>query len=417
MFTLRIQLEVLTPLFLGGASGGAEVRAASFRGALRHWYRTVDPEFPQREAAVFGGVAKHQGQSPFLLRVREEKPFRPMTWPGREDLKRFNVGRGVKTKNGVNYLGYVFSLPGNEHRTAVPPRVKINAECAFPRGIRATAQHGGPRAVWQGLLASWWLLGHIGSLGTRARRGFGSLALLDWSVDGAVPADWRHDLEDLPLLAHADSLHAWAREAEQARKKMRAWFPANPAVVQPAWFGPRSRAVLLRTGYPLKANLDWARPMQDAGLKLQNFRAGLEPDRSRARDHVRFLNEWPGGEPLAGKAPERTAFGLPLTFRFLKVDDVKPPKKQFELQPAGQDARGRQQQRFPSPLWIRVVRVGAQHHALLTRLDGTLPGERGGIRASPGGGGQAMDAHDGTILDRFLDSIRATRVVINLRGE
>lgn len=41
--SLTVTLETVTPLFLGAAEprGGAELRAPSFRGALRYWPRAL----------------------------------------------------------------------------------------------------------------------------------------------------------------------------------------------------------------------------------------------------------------------------------------------------------------------------------------------------------------------------------------
>ena len=411
MLALQIQLEVLTPLFLGGANGAAEVRPASFRGALRHWYRTIDSDFHKHEAHFFGGVAKKQGQSPFLLRVSGDNRFIPMQWPDAEALKIFDVGTGIETKNGVKYLGYVFDLPGNEHRNAIPPGVKLHATCTIPRPDRLT-QNG-----WQALLSAWWLLGHVGSLGTRARRGFGSLALCDWQLTGLVPPGWQRDFDALPLLVKEKDVEAWARGARQTRSTMGDWFSTDFSECLPPHFGPKSRAVLLRNGHAFRGSLPWGRPLQDAGLRLQRFRSAHEPDRGRARDHVRWLNNPQSGEPLSDSAPERAAFGLPLTFRFINIDKRSPREKQFELQPAGSDERGRKRQRFPSPLWIRVVRVADAHHALLTRLDGALPGAADGIQAEPGAGGQPLVAHDGQILDDFLAQAQFSGVPIDLGGK
>jgi hypothetical protein len=69
--TLEATFCIVTPLFLGGAEPNdrAELREASIKGALRFWYRAVDPDYRDLEARIFGGTRKGEGQAIFLLRV------------------------------------------------------------------------------------------------------------------------------------------------------------------------------------------------------------------------------------------------------------------------------------------------------------------------------------------------------------
>ena len=73
-----IKLEFLTPCFSHGATDAPEIRPASIRGMLHHWFRILGGT-PQQERLVFGGV--NQGRtSPFhddsasrvVIRVRHD---------------------------------------------------------------------------------------------------------------------------------------------------------------------------------------------------------------------------------------------------------------------------------------------------------------------------------------------------------
>lgn len=56
-----IKLEFLTPCFSHGATDAPEIRPASIRGMLHHWFRILGGT-PQQERYVFGGIK--QGKTP-----------------------------------------------------------------------------------------------------------------------------------------------------------------------------------------------------------------------------------------------------------------------------------------------------------------------------------------------------------------
>src|SRR5436190_18352765 len=64
--SMDVELEAVTPLWIGGASAQAELRPPSVRGCLRFWFRALAggllqeslPEIFQAESAVFGSTAR-----------------------------------------------------------------------------------------------------------------------------------------------------------------------------------------------------------------------------------------------------------------------------------------------------------------------------------------------------------------------
>jgi CRISPR-associated protein Cmr1 len=147
---LQATLETVTPLFLGGSDprGQPELRAASFRGAMRFWLRALlggvlgdrpDKIF-ERESQVFGST---DHASPVVVRLELHNlgsdGFNPL--PHKQVTFRFN---GFK--------------PGQ--------RFDI---CLLSRDEDALQQ------AQKALL----LLCYLGGLGRRSRRGFGSLQITD----------------------------------------------------------------------------------------------------------------------------------------------------------------------------------------------------------------------------------------------
>ena len=149
---MKVTLETVTPLFLGGADprGEPELRAASIRGALRFWLRALlggvigDRDLDalrKAESAVFGST--DTGASPVVVWVAgnvKHASYRPLL---HNPQKTFTFS-GIK--------------PGETFSLEVVPRRPY--ESVSPIVISTTAL---------------WLL--LGGVGKRSRRGFGTLRL------------------------------------------------------------------------------------------------------------------------------------------------------------------------------------------------------------------------------------------------
>lgn len=81
---LRFTIEFVTPCFLGGADGNAEVRTAPFKNLLRRWWRIVNgnlqtEELWKQEAELFGSKEKNAdtnkifGKSKVVLQIIDSK--------------------------------------------------------------------------------------------------------------------------------------------------------------------------------------------------------------------------------------------------------------------------------------------------------------------------------------------------------
>ena len=181
MRELTVDLETVTPLFLGGASQDEpEARAASFRGALRFWWRALaaEPdldELRRREAAVFGDTGR---ASAVRVDVETVRQVQPLGWRAARSIPR--VAIDAEASLGLDYLG--FSLRQMRQR---PERV------CFPSGtklrLRLRLRRGADESALREAGAALWLLVNLGGLGTRARRGFGSLEVTSTAQLGGLP--------------------------------------------------------------------------------------------------------------------------------------------------------------------------------------------------------------------------------------
>jgi len=191
MDRLTVTLKTVTPMFLGGAEPDkiAELRAPSIKGALRFWYRAIDPEYnkpfdlsdpksPTWEEKIFGST--EHGQGYFSMKLENGFLKGDHDWvPG--------------NNQGLRYLSFSLSMGGNR-RKCIPPNTDI---C-----ITLTFRHNPDDKEKKAILASLWVLGHVGGLGSRSRRGLGTVALQSWNCR------W-NECEELKIAHNAKSVDDW----------------------------------------------------------------------------------------------------------------------------------------------------------------------------------------------------------------
>lgn len=175
--TLEATYRIVTPMFLGGADQTPTdgVRAPSFKGALRFWWRAIHwarfriaascdeqalRSLHDEEARLFGLAASRDqvsGQGVFLLRVtRQPKLATESSWP--------------QNNSGSGYLGYgLMGTNETPHRQGIREGGDFTVQLRFkPRTKPADVE-----SIQDAMQA----LSLFGGLGSRARRGFGSLTL------------------------------------------------------------------------------------------------------------------------------------------------------------------------------------------------------------------------------------------------
>lgn len=244
MRKLCATFEIVTPMFLGGADQEAKhIRGASIKGALAFWWRALNYErfvieektgdaalseaqvlekalvkLQEREQELFGGP---DGQGRFLLKVIPPK-----------DIKILESGRGkILTKDGTieggdsfdsrtretrnvigvggRYLGYglmeafstkidkdgewlaknVNSFAGQLTRSAIAQNQKFELQIIFrsKKNREDPSKKEDPLELekdFQEIVKALKLFGLLGGLGSRVRRGWGSVSLIDLKGEG-----------------------------------------------------------------------------------------------------------------------------------------------------------------------------------------------------------------------------------------
>ena len=171
-------LKLVTPAFLAGAKQKQEdcdLRAATLRGLLRWWWRTMHAAHLDRtnlrllEKALWGDA---QIGGAIALSVQSQISVSPQS---------FDKNEIVAKQQGLDYLAYGMDEKRGRrwYVTCASWKVTLTARRAFVDRSRI----GADDVLRQGK-AALWLLCRYGGVGSKARKGFGSLA--DVEIDGVT---------------------------------------------------------------------------------------------------------------------------------------------------------------------------------------------------------------------------------------
>ncbi|MDQ2885191.1 MAG: type III-B CRISPR module RAMP protein Cmr1 [Chloroflexota bacterium] len=290
------EVRTLTPLFLAGAElAGAELRAPTLRGLLRYWLRalvggllgTDGPGLAstrQMESAIFGSAGT---RSAITVQVSgaSQGP--------REFSEKISMRQGEKQLNaGRGYL--LWSMTKRGRRGNFRP-----ARWYYPAGTGFQVVLSARELFSQQLkqaTAAFWLLTHLGGIGSRARRCAGSIQ--------ASIQDSRL-LTTLPSLSFVQAEHSQAlkKQLESGIDSARKLIALEKRPVQDARFDVLAsgacRIWILHDGQPWHSA---ERVLQVTGERLQAYRSRLSIEQRKIF-----------GLPLANSTPgERRASPLHL---------------------------------------------------------------------------------------------------------
>ena len=159
MSGLQVELETVTPLYMGGAFQQPEFRIPSVKGLLRYWYRALDPKFRERESVIFGSASTRQ--SGFLMRLVESPSAIDYVAFIRKPQEAPPRTRSVKSvRSGLRYILFPFGMD--------PGRVAISEDQRFKVDHMLSSlvdqDTNTAQTVRRALIASWWALSNIGGL-------------------------------------------------------------------------------------------------------------------------------------------------------------------------------------------------------------------------------------------------------------
>ena len=321
--TLTVAYRIVTPMFIGDAEQhGTGINPGSVKGALRFWWRALNwgrivqtesdeaaalKRLHSEEADLFGSAAKDAaGQARFLLQIKAPS-VRKATLTKPRCGVQYLAGQGLYDSQQNRFLRQALACD------------EFELICRLRPGTGETTRLQ--------LIDTLFAFGTLGSLGSRARKGFGSVAIQSLrqnETEQDVPRD------KLSLLARIDG---W---------KQPTGLPPFTA------FSQKTRIdISLQSGEPMDL-------LETAGRGLLLYRSwgrkGMvcgEPSKRRFRFDHDLMEAVARGVPPTG-IPERSVFGLPHNYYF----SSNGSKVDFTL---GEKERT-QRSRRASPLFIHVHR-------------------------------------------------------------
>lgn len=348
---IELSLELITPAFIGGARPREVdpfmmVRPSSIRGALRWWFRAAAAAvmrpagknddsrmvaaLHEAESGVFGNT--EQSSAVAVLPPRDLTPSR---------LRRY--ARDTPDRDewpGLRYLGYgLFDSPRGAQ--AIIEGTPFTLPVVIRRPTTGLTELIG---------ATLWLWTHLGGLGGRSRRGFGSLHLrelrgLDLPDGLGLAAPGFDDLEHT-LRSGLDRVIEIFRD-NLPRFTTYQWRPENRPHRNIRTIAGIKTFTVLPPALPKSIQcMEWAgRLFKDFRSTLARRDHGMSPlpDYTSVKTALQRHN--------TPRSVERAAFGLPLRFYFRSLHG-----DQTTLQPKGAD-------RLASPFFVRIRPVADSRYA------------------------------------------------------
>ncbi len=201
-------LEVITPLFMAGASQKKdELRPPSFRGLLRYWYR-----------ALVGGV---YGGNMALLREREARVFGTTERGSPVSVRISAIRRQPQSDRGKDVQNSLAMLimPKGQGRPYLPEGSSFQLTLTACTSEQTDPEGKVRRQILAEAVTALWLLTNLGGSGARARHGGGNLEARLLHAPANLPSPFT--LGTRPL-ASRDALDDYLRAGlQQARELIR----------------------------------------------------------------------------------------------------------------------------------------------------------------------------------------------------
>ncbi|ADI14569.1 type III-B CRISPR module RAMP protein Cmr1 [Truepera radiovictrix] len=352
--TLTATYRVVTPLFMSGADQSrAELRLPSIKGALRFWWRALAWErlggdleqIRRQEAELFGST--DTGQAGVLMRLRAPEVTQ--------------LSKGVVLKDGGRVVGEGARYLGYGVMEAFASRNKGTQEGQLTRACLAAPFDFTLQVCFKpnltpkqrdGIVDALKLLGTVGALGSKARKGYGSLVLKEYQDGEKV---WQAPQDIIAIKEELEKL--------KSEFKLRTDKPPYTA------FSRESKILLVEgevSQSPLELLNRIGREMvfyRSWGNNGKVFDQNAEQNFPDDHDLMKAIASG-GTSSVSIEHPERVAFGLPHNYFFSSTKDKAEVKAVDATNPRNPTAI----ERRASPLQIHIHQIGDTPIAVLTFL-------------------------------------------------
>lgn len=341
MDVLEAQYYLTTPLFTGGAYKQEleKPRPPSFKGVLRYWYRALawprlgNLEDIKKEEGDLFGTTKKQARFKLTLITRDCKELtKTASW----------------TKQGCTYFGYgLINYKGELQRKALEPGMMLTARLILLPDIT-------PNQI-EHLIAALKTMGLFGGLGSRSRRGFGSLSLENIVLNGET--QWFSPTNEKDLVNEIKEFFKEFGELSPMLPPYTALSKRSSVWISGGFSQPSY--LLNELGKSMIRYRSYGNKRGNKHMRNKHMLFGREEaEQIFKEDHDTLIDFY--NNKTISRHPQRVVFGLPHNYYFggLRIS-------------AGVEGSNEHRQRRASPLFIHIHKIGNSYAALL----GLLPAE------------------------------------------
>ncbi|AOC57420.1 type III-B CRISPR module RAMP protein Cmr1 [Bacillus pumilus] len=325
LFKEPLTIHLVTPMFGGGPQSNTidqerPIRESAIRGHLRFWWRATRGatcknanELSKREANIFG-------------HTEQASQIQVVTHYEKDELKRNS--KAFLNKKNHPFPRYVLSNMKDETPYLMKAQFSLN--------IRLSKKTTDFELIKKEVEAALWAWINFGGLGSRTRRGCGSLYCKQFSPHNKRTKSQLEKWFEQKLLEYDIQLPASSREWPTLSREFKV--QAFPSTIISSWRSViQTYETFRRRSNPTKKMGRSCWPEADT-IRLLTGKA-------KSGHHIPYPKE----KPFKYQAFPRAQFGLPIQFRFAPKDSGKDPDP-VTLLPKGKD-------RLASPLILKPLAI------------------------------------------------------------
>ena len=344
MKEITFELETITPLFIAGADQrnieNEGLRAPSLRGLLRWWFR-----------AIMGGVKFSLGD----LNLKSVKEEEERIWGTTENqskvsLRIFPISSRVSTFQNVRGRGIRYLSYGASDRPYIDLGSRFKIRILFKRSISNEEE--------KKVIATLWLLLNLGNVGSKSRKGFGSLRITKDVTIGEIEFKNPNSLGELERYLR-NNLERCLRIFGWNENRPRNKFLPQYSVIAPYYWKMK---VLNNTHNSAIGAINYI------GERIREYREDRNNPSARHTRHTRkgtfsycVTKDYTSVKSIYTKGspstPQGSIFGLPHQFQFQSL-----PNKPKAM------VKGIEHDRRASPLYIKIWKLSNNQFAIGLQL-------------------------------------------------
>lgn len=200
---LKFDVEFVTPCFLGGADGNAEIRTAPFKAGIRYWWRILYgakyaavEKLIETESNIFGSTEKKSLLDVIVLTSPHKDSFTEKTgFPKGRRIDVEHQGRSMKV-NILDYLAYgkyeyVRGLGNVYNTTYLKAGTKITVRIIIKNNEHISEIKDAVKMFFM------W-----GGVGSKSRNGFGSMLAGVHTFPFSMNAAVSNEPKDFPVISN-----------------------------------------------------------------------------------------------------------------------------------------------------------------------------------------------------------------------